>query len=136
VCLCVLCGSENKERLFPYTALTDWFVYQRRSVFTARYELNVYTYMSFWLIFPCQYHSTNAPRSPVISTLLLPQGQTAEVWEPYKSSGLSETGQHWIDIAFRLSFRGLTQVDGRAVIIGHVCSVSLNHVLDCTLTIC
>ena len=24
--LCVLCGSENKERLFPYTALTDWFV--------------------------------------------------------------------------------------------------------------
>ena len=26
VCLCVLCGSENKQRLFPYTALTDWFV--------------------------------------------------------------------------------------------------------------
>ena len=24
--LCVLCGSENKQRLFPYTALTDWFV--------------------------------------------------------------------------------------------------------------
>ena len=23
--LCVLCGSENKQRLFPYTALTDWF---------------------------------------------------------------------------------------------------------------
>jgi hypothetical protein len=22
--LCVLCGSENKQRLFPYTALTDW----------------------------------------------------------------------------------------------------------------
>jgi len=21
-----LCGSENKQRLFPYTALTDWFV--------------------------------------------------------------------------------------------------------------
>ena len=21
--LCVLCGSENKQRLFPYTALTD-----------------------------------------------------------------------------------------------------------------
>ena len=21
----VLCGSENKQRLFPYTALTDWF---------------------------------------------------------------------------------------------------------------
>jgi hypothetical protein len=23
---CVLCGSQNKQRLFPYTALTDWFV--------------------------------------------------------------------------------------------------------------
>ena len=26
VYLCVLCGSENKQRLFTYTALTDWFV--------------------------------------------------------------------------------------------------------------
>ena len=25
--LCVLCGSQNKQRLFPYTTLTDWFVY-------------------------------------------------------------------------------------------------------------
>ena len=24
--LCVLCGSENKRRLFPYTTLTDWFL--------------------------------------------------------------------------------------------------------------
>jgi len=24
--LCVLYGSENKQRLFPYTALTDWFI--------------------------------------------------------------------------------------------------------------
>jgi len=24
--LCVLCASENKQRLFPYTALTDWFL--------------------------------------------------------------------------------------------------------------
>jgi len=24
--LCVLCGPQNKQRLFPYTALTDWFV--------------------------------------------------------------------------------------------------------------
>jgi len=21
-----LCGSENKQQLFPYTALTDWFL--------------------------------------------------------------------------------------------------------------
>jgi len=26
VYLCVLCGSENKQRLFPYTTLTGWFV--------------------------------------------------------------------------------------------------------------
>jgi hypothetical protein len=26
VYLCVLCGSENKQRLFHCTALTDWFV--------------------------------------------------------------------------------------------------------------
>ena len=26
VYLCVLCGSENKLRLFPHTALTDWFL--------------------------------------------------------------------------------------------------------------
>jgi len=25
-CLCVLCGSQNKQPLFPYTALTDWFL--------------------------------------------------------------------------------------------------------------
>jgi len=24
--LYVLCGSQNKQRLFPYTALTDWFL--------------------------------------------------------------------------------------------------------------
>jgi hypothetical protein len=27
VCLCVLCGSENKQQLFHYTTLTDWFVF-------------------------------------------------------------------------------------------------------------
>jgi hypothetical protein len=26
VCLCVLCGSENKQRLFHCTALTGWFL--------------------------------------------------------------------------------------------------------------
>jgi hypothetical protein len=30
--LCVLCGSQNKQRLFPYTALTDWF-FNREKVF-------------------------------------------------------------------------------------------------------
>jgi len=26
VYLCVLCGSENKQPLFPHTALTGWFL--------------------------------------------------------------------------------------------------------------
>ena len=33
--LCVLCGSENKQQLFHYTTLTDWFLYRRRSVYCA-----------------------------------------------------------------------------------------------------
>ena len=28
-CIYVLCGSENKQRLFPYTTLTDWFLQHR-----------------------------------------------------------------------------------------------------------
>jgi hypothetical protein len=38
-CIYVLCGSENKQRLFHCTALTDWFLKPRRCVFTARYVL-------------------------------------------------------------------------------------------------
>jgi hypothetical protein len=26
LCLCVLCGSQNKQPLFPYTTLNDWFL--------------------------------------------------------------------------------------------------------------
>jgi hypothetical protein len=29
VYLCVLCGSVNKQRLFLYTALIDWFIFTR-----------------------------------------------------------------------------------------------------------
>ena len=32
-------ASENKQRLFPNTTLTDLFLQPRRSVFTARYDL-------------------------------------------------------------------------------------------------
>jgi hypothetical protein len=39
--LCVLCGSENKQRLFPYTALTDFYNWD--GVFTAWYGLQLYT---------------------------------------------------------------------------------------------
>ena len=46
-CIYVLCGSENKQRLFPYTALTDWFLWPRLSVFSARYGLGIYIYFVY-----------------------------------------------------------------------------------------
>jgi len=33
--LCVLCGSQKKQRLFPYTALTGW-LYNRDGAFLLR----------------------------------------------------------------------------------------------------
>jgi len=41
VYLCVLCGSQNKQQLFLFTALRDWFLWQRWNVFTASYELGL-----------------------------------------------------------------------------------------------
>ena len=41
--LCVLCGSENKQRLFPYTTLTDWF-YKRDAVCLLRGTDWIFTY--------------------------------------------------------------------------------------------
>jgi hypothetical protein len=32
----VLCGCENKQRLFPYTALTDWFLWPRLVYYAVR----------------------------------------------------------------------------------------------------
>ena len=34
--LCVLCGSQNKQRLFLYTASIYWFLKPKQRVFTAR----------------------------------------------------------------------------------------------------
>ena len=39
--LCVLYLSENKQRLVPLTAYTNWFLQPRWKVFTARYELSL-----------------------------------------------------------------------------------------------
>jgi hypothetical protein len=55
--LCVLCGSQNKQRLFPYTALTGWFVEPRRCVFTARYGLGLQTGVSLISVFQKLRHS-------------------------------------------------------------------------------
>jgi hypothetical protein len=47
--LCVLCGSQNKQRLFPYTTLTG--LYNRDGVFTARYGLNIYIQLALYMYF-------------------------------------------------------------------------------------
>ena len=39
--LCVLYLSEEKQRLVPLTAQTDWFLEPRWKVFTARYGLSL-----------------------------------------------------------------------------------------------
>ena len=49
--LCVLCGSQNKQPLFPYTTLTDWFLLPRQRVFTARYGLGIYMQCSIISVF-------------------------------------------------------------------------------------
>ena len=36
LCLCVLYGSQNKQRLLPYTSLADWFcIIEVESVYSA-----------------------------------------------------------------------------------------------------
>ena len=39
--LSVLSGSQNKQRLFPYTTLPERFLKPKQKVFTARYELGL-----------------------------------------------------------------------------------------------
>jgi len=36
-----LCGSENKQHLFPHSALTGWFLEMKYRMFTVWYELNL-----------------------------------------------------------------------------------------------
>jgi hypothetical protein len=68
--ICVLSGSQNKQRVFHCTSVTDWFRYARLRGFTARYELNLYVYFRLILVFSAAYKSVcnrKVPR-PAIST--------------------------------------------------------------------
>ena len=109
--LCVLCGSENNQRLFHCTALTGWFLSLRRSVFTARYESNIYIQFGLftakpWIrsqanlfaicsgqsgtetvftpsssVFPLSLSFHQRPTLIFIYMLLLSEGLTRETWE-------------------------------------------------------
>ena len=47
-CIYVLCVSQNKLPLFFYTAWTGWFSQPWRIVFTARYEIDIYTQLRWF----------------------------------------------------------------------------------------
>ena len=40
-CILYLHGSQNKQQLLPYTALTDLFLLPRHKLFPGRYELGL-----------------------------------------------------------------------------------------------
>ena len=56
VYLCVLCGSENKERLFPYTALTDWLVFiaETESVYLRGRTGSLYIIQAMCFVLICE----------------------------------------------------------------------------------
>jgi hypothetical protein len=59
--LYVLCGSENKQRLFRYTILTDWFLYPRRSLLRgttraiskSEYKNRIYHFEQYYITLCC-----------------------------------------------------------------------------------
>jgi len=46
----VMCGFENKQRLFPYTALTDWFFCNRDGVCLQRGTDWIFVYNSGYVL--------------------------------------------------------------------------------------
>ena len=75
--LSVLCGSQNKQPLFPYTALTGWlgFITETESVYCAVRTgyLNIN-----------KFSRSLAPYTSSTAMLLLPEGQAGETSEPAK----------------------------------------------------
>jgi len=47
--LCVLCGSQNKQPLFPYTTLTDWFFCNRDGECLLRGTGWIFVYNFAWI---------------------------------------------------------------------------------------
>ena len=90
--LCDLCGSENKQRLFPYTALTDWF-YNREGVCLLRGMDWVCKYSLLWhLAFEMLSRYTKCTFHCVLQTLFpnltsnFPQKAVLSPWSQLLSS--------------------------------------------------
>ena len=64
--LCVLCGSQNKQLLFPYTALTDWFLYNRDGVclLCSTNWVFICNSVQWWLYVPSSLTFTNSAFCP------------------------------------------------------------------------
>jgi hypothetical protein len=75
-CICVLCGCHNKQRLFPYTALTDFYNRFRDCLLRGMswiYIHNSDPFKAQWLLYVphsghYMYHQFNIHKSYVLST--------------------------------------------------------------------
>jgi len=49
---CILCGSENKQRLFPYTALIGWFLWTRLNSLqpSGQYEYHMFNIHKHYIL--------------------------------------------------------------------------------------
>jgi hypothetical protein len=104
--LCVLCGSQNKQRLIPCTTLTDWF-YNCDGVcikIIAKYLCVIQVFLPV-LRFPLSVSFHQCSVLSLIYMLVLP-GQTLKPRNLPKSSALSQSGERWIEKEFHLVFKG------------------------------
>ena len=107
-CIYVLHRSQNKQRLFPYTALTDRFLYPKWSVFTARYDL-VFKYTSCQLPssvrfpLPVSFYQCSILNFIYTQHCCLSDGQTGKARETSRRNYLSEIGENWIEKCFHLA---------------------------------
>jgi hypothetical protein len=59
-------------------------------------------------VFPCKYHSTNAPYSSSSTHCSCQKDKRAKPGNLTKNNAVSEIGEHWIEKYFHLVYKGLT----------------------------
>jgi hypothetical protein len=60
---CIFCGSENKQRLFHCTELSDWFLLPSMSVFSAPFVLSTQCISVFLLPRLCVYYTVRSAKT-------------------------------------------------------------------------
>jgi hypothetical protein len=100
--LCVLCGSQNKQRLFPYTALTGWFfITETQCVYCA--VRTGYFYIQYVLNPAVDVPTVSLIRTPVIKHNVTKR-TTTQMWPCSSVSrpqtqhkGLSQYQLRWVE---------------------------------------